>query len=296
MKKRGILSRNQVINETYVILFYIGEGAFGEVYRVQHKYLGVQVLKLFKEDLERVVDIEEISREAQVLSKVTHPNVVRVFECNSFILEGKARHFLTMGFVSGETLTQLLMRRIHLSRAEAVSIMIDVLEGLKHVHSMNPPIIHRDINTDNILLSYDDRNTPRGLLSDFGLAQQLDVGEYLLGAAGRYPYMAPECLWGTCILSSDVFSAGVTLYRAITGVHPWQYDIEWADTGQVEIITEISRARKQPPRPASFYLEDDDELLDEILFNAISRDLERRYLNAGEFLDALKTYRSLSTI
>lgn len=290
MKKRGTLTRGQVIDGTYEVLFYIGEGAFGEVYRVQHKYLGVQVFKLFKEDFEKSVNIAEISREARVLSKVTHPNVVRVFECNSFQLDAKVRHYLTMGFVSGETLTQLLARRINLSRAEAVNIMIDVLEGLNHVHSMGPPIIHRDINPDNILLSYEGL-TPRGLLSDFGLAQPLDTDEHLPGAAGRYPYMAPECFWGTNILSSDVFSAGVTLYRAVTGIHPWQYEIEWEDTEPENVVTEISRARKQAARAASFHLKDEDERLDEILSKAIERDLEKRYRNAGELLAALKNWR-----
>ncbi len=290
MKTRGSLSRGQVIDGTYEILFFIGEGAFGEVYRVQHKYLGVQVFKLFKEDFEKAANVEAIAREARVLSKVSHPNVVRVFEANSFVLGGKTRHFLTMGFVSGETLTQLLSRRINLSRAEAVNIMIDVLEGLNHVHSMSPPIIHRDINTDNILLSYEGQ-TPRGLLSDFGLAQPFDSDDHLPGAAGRYPYMAPECFWGTYVLSSDVFSAGVALYRAVTGIHPWQYEIEWADTDPEEIVTEISRARKQSPRTASFHLENEDQALDEILLCAISRDLEKRYRNAGEFLSALKGWR-----
>ena len=290
MKKRGSLSRGQVIDGTYEVLFFIGEGAFGEVYRVQHKYLGVQVFKLFKEDFEKDANIEEIAREARVLSKVTHPNVVRVFEANSIQLDGRPRHFLTMGFVSGETLTQLLSRRISLSRPEAVSIMIDVLEGLDYVHSMSPPIIHRDINTDNILLSYDGK-TPVGLLSDFGLAQPLDVNGHLPGAAGRYPYMAPECFWGTYILASDVFSAGVTLYRAITGIHPWQYEIEWADTDPEDVVTEIARARKVDPRPASFHLESEDDLLDEILAKAISRDVEFRFKSAGELLRALKGWR-----
>ena len=213
-----------------------------------------------------------------------------VFECNSFQLDNKTRHYLTMGFVSGETLTQLLSRRIYLSRAEAVNIMIDVLEGLNYVHQMIPPIIHRDINPDNILLSYDGV-TPRGLLSDFGLAQPLDANEHLPGAAGRYPYMAPECFWGNYILSSDVFSAGVTLYRAVTGIHPWQYEIEWDDTDPEDIVTEISRARKQAPRSPSFHLEHEDDRLDEILIKAIERDLEKRYRNAGEFLGALKNWR-----
>lgn len=290
MKKRGALTRGQVIDGTYEVLFYIGEGAFGEVYRVQHKYLGVQVLKLFKEDFERAADIEQVSREARVLSKVTHPHVVRVFECNSFLLEGSTRHYITMGFVSGETLTQLLTRRISLSRAEAVNVMIDVLEGLSYVHSMEPPIIHRDINTDNILLSYEGF-TPRGLLSDFGLAQPLDAEDHLPGAAGRYPYMAPECFWGTYVLSSDVFSAGVTLYRAITGIHPWQYEIDWEEADPEDIVTEIAKARKQAPHPASFHLEDEDDVLDGIIGKAIERNLEKRYRHAGEFLVALKSWR-----
>lgn len=290
MKKRGTLKRGQVIDGTYEILFYIGEGAFGEVYRVQHKYLGVQVFKLFKEDFENAVDIQEVSREARVLSKVTHPNVVRVFECNSFQLNDHSRHFLTMGFISGETITQLLVRRIRLSRAEAVNIMIDVLEGLGYVHAMDPPIIHRDINPDNILLSYDGA-TPKGLLSDFGLAQPLDADEHLPGAAGRYPYMAPECFWGTFILASDVFSAGVTLYRAVTGIHPWQYEIDWEDSDPEDVVTEISKARKQAPRPASFHLDSEDDHLDAIIFKAIERDLEKRYQNAGEFLSALKNWK-----
>ena len=63
MKTRGSLFRGQVIDGTYEILFFIGEGAFGEVYRVQHKYLGVQVFKLFKEDFEKAANIEAIARE-----------------------------------------------------------------------------------------------------------------------------------------------------------------------------------------------------------------------------------------
>lgn len=291
MARRGALHKGQVIDDTYEVLFYIGEGAFGEVYRVQHKYLGIQVLKLLKEDFEKSANLGEITREARLLAKVTHQNIVRVFEANVFELEGKKRHFVTMGFVSGETLTQLLARRMHLPRAEAVGLMIDVLSGLAHVHAMTPPLIHRDINADNILLSYEGK-APVGLLSDFGLAQALDINEHLPGAAGRYPYMAPECFWGAYLLTSDVFSAGVVLYKAITGLHPWQYELDWVDEDPETVVTEVTRARKSKPRPPSFHLDDQDEALDAIVLKAIERDLERRYLNAGEFLAALEAWRS----
>ena len=59
--------------------FFIGEGAFGEVYRVKHKYLGVQVMKVFKEEYVSTTDLETVTREAKILSKLTHPNIVRVF-------------------------------------------------------------------------------------------------------------------------------------------------------------------------------------------------------------------------
>jgi transitional endoplasmic reticulum ATPase len=290
MARTGALPKGAVINGTYEVLFYIGEGAFGEVYRVQHKYLGVQVFKLLKEDFQQSADIEEITREARLLSRVTHPNIVRVFEANTFYFEGRQRQFLTMGFVSGETLTQLLSRRMTLPSQEAVNITIDILKGLSHVHSMVPPVIHRDINSDNILLSYEG-SAPVGLLSDFGLAQALDSAEHLPNAAGRYPYMAPECFWGNYLLASDVFSAGVVLYRAVTGLHPWQYELDWVDADPEDVVTEISRARKVKPRPPSFHLEDEDSALDAVILTAIERDIERRYKTAGEFLGALQTWR-----
>src|SRR5665811_1937962 len=100
-----LLSKGETINDTYEVQFFIGQGAFGEVYRVKHKYLGIQVLKVFKEEYVNKTDLETVTREAKILSKLTHPNIVRVFETNSFIREEKKFFFITMGFISGETLT-----------------------------------------------------------------------------------------------------------------------------------------------------------------------------------------------
>lgn len=292
-KRKGTLLKGQIVDGTYEILFFIGEGAFGEVYRVRHKYLGTQVLKLFKADFEQSANLEEITREAKILAQITHPNVVRVFEANSFEIDGAKRHYITMGFVSGETLTQLMARKITLSPAEATPIMLNVLEGLKAAHELTPPIIHRDINPDNILLSYE-HEKPAALLSDFGLAQPINMGGHLPGAAGRYPYMAPECFWGGYLLASDVFSAGVTLYRMLAGVHPWQYDFDKTDGEPESIVTEIMRARKTECRPPSFHNEEGgDKRLDVIVLKAIEKDLEARYKNAAEFLEDLRTWAEL---
>src|ERR1035437_486706 len=97
-----ILLKGEIINDTYEIQFFVGEGAFGEVYRVTHKYLGVQVMKVFKEDYVSKTDLSIVTREAKILSKLTHANIVRVFETNSFLKGDKKYFFITMGFVSGE--------------------------------------------------------------------------------------------------------------------------------------------------------------------------------------------------
>src|SRR5689334_14228753 len=97
-KKLGTLKKGECINDTYEVQFFIGEGGFGEVYRVDHKFLGVQALKLFKSEYVENADLEAVAREAKILSKLTHPNVVRVFETNTFSKNDREYFFITMGF------------------------------------------------------------------------------------------------------------------------------------------------------------------------------------------------------
>lgn len=283
----GILYKGEVINNTYEVQFFIGEGGFGEVYRVKHKYLGLQVLKVFKEEYSQKTNISTLVQEARILSNLTHNNIVRVFEANEFSKDGKVFYFITMAFVSGETLTQRLSRFIKLPFSEALTIQTDLLSGLSFLHSQSPAIIHRDINTDNLLLSYDD-NKIVGKLADFGLAQSVDPISTITDAAGRYVYFAPECFWNTYFPSSDVFSAGLVFYKMVTGVHPWYYDLDLIEPDNYEQISNvIISARKEQPKKPSYYNADCNNYFDEIILKAISLNLENRYLNAVEFHSAL---------
>jgi len=284
--KPATLTKGEIINETYEIQSLIGQGAFGEVYKVKHKYLGLQVLKVFREEYVDNSDIETVTREAKILSKLTHPNIVRVFEANKFLKRAKTYYFITMGFVSGEPLSQLLKRKIQLPVPVTFSIQTDFLTGLKKAHDQKNPIVHRDISPDNILLSYENEN-PIAMLSDFGLAQSYDQVSSISAAAGKYAYMAPECFWGSYLLSSDVFSAGIVLYRMLTGIMPWIYEFESTEDNPEDIITMIIRARKTQPKKPSTYCDLCNDGLDEVVLKSISIDLEIRYKNAGEFLKAL---------
>jgi serine/threonine-protein kinase len=284
-----ILSKGELINNTYEVNFFIGQGAFGEVYRVKHKFFDeFQVMKVFKNKYVEKTDLNEVINEGRILTRLTHPNVVRVFNIGSFNKGGKDHYFITMSFVAGESLSQLVNRKIQLDVPVATSIIVDVLKGLTSAHKNNPTIIHRDINPDNILLSYDNHK-PVGILGDFGIAKLLDQVRKLSGAGGRYIYFAPECFMDIYLPASDVFSAGVVLYKILTGVHPWEYDFDHYTLDDNEEVTKmINLGRKESPKPPSFFNEDIDEQLEKVVMKSLENDMEDRYRTAGSFLKALE--------
>ena len=285
--KTGNLKKGEWINDTYEIQFFIGEGAFGEVYRVKHKFIGTQVLKIFKEDYISKTDIDTVVAEAKILAKLTHPNVVRVFEANSFEKEGKKYFFMSMGFVSGENITQLLERRIKLPAMQGIGFGINMLEGLRYVQEQSKPIVHRDINTDNVLLSYEQKK-PFALLSDFGLAQSMDQLSKLPGAAGRFMYFAPECFLGTYLPTGDLFAAGVVFYKMLTGLHPWEY--EFTSDKHEEIANMVMMARRKQPKKPSHYNPEVPDYVDRAVLTALNLNLEDRYKLASHMLADLKEF------
>ena len=285
-KTETIVKQGDVINDTYTVQRFIGRGAFGEVYRVKHKFMGVQVIKILKEDYIANSDLDIVTKEARILANLTHKNIVRVFESNSFSIGGSSYFFITMGFVSGESLAQLMQRKISLSVPVSLSIQIAILEGLSEVHGNIPPIIHRDISPDNVLLSYDE--SPRALLSDFGLAQSVGQMSNISEAAGKYLYLAPECFWGVYLPTSDVFSSGIILYRMLTGAFPWNFDFDALDASDTDTVSDmIASGRNSDPSPPSFYNPECTPYLDSVVLKSINKDLELRYRNGQEFLTAL---------
>ena len=292
-----ILEKDEVVNETYNIDFFIGQGAFGEVYRVKHKFFDdFQVMKILKKDPIENTNFDEVANEARILAKLTHRNIVKVFDANTFTKKDKQYFFITMAFVSGESLSQLLKRKIQLPVSVAQSLMTDVLRGLDSAHSHKPTVIHRDINSDNILLSYENE-TPVALLCDFGISMLLGQESKLAGAGGRYLYFAPECFWNCYLPCSDVFSAGLVFYKMLTGVHPWEYDFENYRLDDPEDIAKmIHSSRKESCKKPSLFNEDIDKKLESIILKSLENNMENRYRTAGEFLKALEDTCNTETL
>jgi serine/threonine protein kinase len=287
--KNNILNNGEIINNTYEISFFIGQGAFGEVYRVRHKFFDeLQVMKVFKDEYVKKTDLNDVVNEGRILARLSHPNIVKVYEINTFNKCNKDYYFITMSFVSGESLSQLVRRKIQLDTPVASSIMIDVLKGLASAHNNNPSIIHRDINPDNILLSYDE-GKPIGILGDFGIAKLLDKVNRIPGASGRYLYFAPECFMDIHLPSSDVFSAGIVLYKMLTGVHPWDYDFDKYNLDDNEEVSKmINSGRKTKLKKPSLYNEGVIGELDNVVLKSLEKDMENRFRTAASFLKALE--------
>lgn len=187
----------------------LGAGHFGEVWRVVDTGLDtVRALKLILPS--KVWNPRNIFHEAQILKEAEHPNVVKVEETGT-LDDGRiyvAMEYLRKGSLEDEA------KGAYVPLTRVQRIMIDVLRGLQHAHERK--LLHRDIKPANILVG----SSKEGKLSDFGLAVPTSVSLKALGAKD-YVYilhLAPEIhSGGDYSVLSDIYAAGVTLYRLING-------------------------------------------------------------------------------
>jgi serine/threonine protein kinase len=275
-----LLHSGDRVSDTLVIDRLLGEGAFAEVHRVRHEYLGWQAMKLFK----RVASREEtraMLEEAVLLSTLGHPNIVRLFEASTVQTPEGRRGFFTMEYVAGGSL-----ERLHEAHSPNVptdmvaEVMTQIAAGLALAHAQDPPIVHRDITLANILVGYDGMGM-RVRVSDFGLAKRADPFTLLASAQGTYAFMAPEVLRNQGYSSaSDVWSVGTIAYLLLTNHIPF-------DDGSPYSSYSLSRFSKRLLPPSSFN-ETVDPALDHIILSTLEVDPANRPTTAGALHEALR--------
>ncbi|MFD3522625.1 serine/threonine-protein kinase [Streptomyces sp. NPDC058653] len=276
-----LLGPGDRVSDTLVIDRLLGEGAFAEVHRVQHAYLGSQAMKLFK----RVASLEETAQmldEARLLSTLGHPNIVRLFDANTVRTREGLRGYFTMEYVAGGSLERLAAAHKSMVPTELVAeVMTQIATGLAVAHAQDPPIVHRDVTLANVLIGYDDSGM-RVRVSDFGLAKRADPFTHLASAQGTYAFMAPEVMRNqgySC--ASDVWSVGVIAYLLLTNRFPFH--------GGGEEFSSFSFGRfNRSLLPPSSYNDEVDADLDRIVLATLEIDAQNRPATAQFLADALR--------
>ncbi len=266
----------------YRILERLGKGGMGVVYKAEDVALGrIVAIKFLPEAIAKdAIALERFHREARAASALNHPNIVTVHE----IGEDTAGFFLVMELIQGETLRSRMKRSMDLTTL--IDYGIQVARALKTAHQAG--IIHRDIKPENIMV----RSDGYVKLLDFGLArvgitpdgETVSVGITKEGSwMGTIDYFSPEQAraesleWG-----SDIFSLGIVLYEAATGVHPFQAGSPFSTATGILSQEPIPPTRINPGLPAA---------LERLLLSMLQKDARLRptAVEVEQTLDSLRT-------
>jgi serine/threonine protein kinase/ABC-type transport system substrate-binding protein len=273
---RGLTFANR-----YQIMRELGRGGMGVVYLAKDPMLERDVaIKVMTPDLLSADAIDRFKREARVVAKMDHPNIVGIHD----IGDNNNSLFLVMPFVDGTNLRALLNEG-SLSLGDVIDIGIQIAEALEYSHSKN--VVHRDIKPENVLTSRPESlgGSIRIRVSDFGLAMATTESRITRtgSVVGTISYLSPEQLSGRAIdLRSDIYALGVVLYECIVGHPPF--------TGEIQsVLYRIAHDRPDPPRAVG---SDIPEELENIVLHCLNKDPAGRPQRAQEVVDALVRHRS----
>jgi len=262
------LERGTLLHNRYRIVDILGQGGMGFVYRAIDENLGVEVA--VKENLFTTDDYaRQFHLEAVILANMRHPNLTRVTD--HFVIENQGQ-YLVMDYIEGEDLRQRMERLITITEEDAILIGIAMCDALTHLHSRNPPILHRDIKPGNVKITSDGHI----YLVDFGLAKIMKGAEdTTTGARAMTPGYSPPEQYGTARtdVRTDIYSLGATLYAALTGVIP--------EEGLARVMDKIELTPLRKRNPAI------SRRMAGVIEKAMSIRVEDRYQTAAEFRHAL---------
>ncbi len=277
-----ILQPGTILRETYEVERFLGEGAFAEVYRVKHRFLGRQALKVMKRTGMSMAETQEMLGEAILLSRIGHPNIVRVFDANVLDTEHGSYGYFTMEYVAGGSLQRFWQSfgANLIPIATVLDLTKQVCRGLAQAHSETPPIVHRDIKPQNILVGYE-ADGLRARVSDFGLAKSVNPLTLLATTAGTIAFKPPEAFaerqGDSC--ASDVWAIAATLYLLLTDKLPFDRSTASTDAPLRTTAALVPPSRINPNVSSS---------LDDVLSRALKGDSRERYQSAGELLKAIE--------
>lgn len=215
----------QAGGRNYRLLKPLARGGMGSVYLAEVEGIGSRVaVKVL--DRSDALDAKEqrlrFVREAEILTRLRHPNIVRILD---FTEERDGKLLLVMELVGGESVRDLLLMEGHLAEARLVAIARQITDALAEAHQHD--IIHRDLKPANVHVVASDAGRERVVVLDFGVGKQLgeETGNQLTGLGkyiGSMPYSSPEQLLTAPLDGrSDLYSLGIFMFEMATGLLPF---------------------------------------------------------------------------
>jgi tRNA A-37 threonylcarbamoyl transferase component Bud32 len=259
----------------YELLQELPAGGMGVVYKARDTSLGRCVaLKMLRSGiLARVEEVQRFQQEARAVARLKHANIIKIHEID----EHEGRHYFTMDFAEGGSLSQHLARFTGDARA-AVALVEKLARAVHHAHENG--ILHRDLKPANVLL--DENGEP--LICDFGLAKILDSDVELTHTGqiiGTPAYMAPEQVAGPrdqVAAAADIWALGVLLYQLLTGHRPF------SGSTRDEVLHQVRTTDPKSPRTLWPKL---DRSLEAITLKCLAKSPGERYPTAAALADDL---------
>lgn len=267
-----MLRAGTYLQERYEILELIGSGGMSDVYKAKcHKLNRYVAIKVLKDEFSSDEGfVSKFKMEAQAAACLSHPNIVSIYDV---VDEGKL-HYIVMELIEGITLKSYIAQKRRLDVKEAVSISIQVAQGIAAAHSRN--IVHRDIKPQNIIISKDGKVK----VADFGIARAATSQTITVSAVGSVHYISPEqARGGYSDARSDIYSFGITMYEMVTGRVPFE--------GDNTVTVALAHLEEQITRP-SVYNPQIPVSLENIILKCTEKKPEHRYRSVEEVIADLR--------
>jgi len=207
------------INENYKRMKKLGEGSYGTVYLVNHNYSGQNramkiITKKNSGDENQKVDLE-IVNEIEILKKMDHPNIVKIFE----FYNSAKNYYLITEFCKGGELFDKIVKEGPFNEDFTSYIMYQIFNAVFYCHSMN--ILHRDLKPENILIESEEKHGIKIKIIDFGTAKIFEKNKVERKIIGSSYYIAPEVLSKSYNEKCDLWSCGVIMYILLSASPPF---------------------------------------------------------------------------
>lgn len=272
---------------TYTVAFPHKQGAYAETYRVKDTSGKTRFLKLINYSKLNRNQIDDNGRviEVEIAKQLHHHNLCQYVDSDNMMMNGSQYAWFVTEFVSGETLSQRIIRDDEISVYEIKTIAKAVLSALSFLHSQPIPVIHNEVTIQNVFLNLVGELQDLKLI-DFGYARFLNQSPVKPNLDELNPfYLAPERFSGVCSVQTDLYSVGAMMYHLLYGELPWFLDVS-SKRGQDVIDSILAERDKELTLTKEDKYELDDQLQN-VIAKSLSYDSEDRFQSADEFIKAI---------